>query len=201
VLFKCTHCFTFLGRSNSILLGNARRYVYRTVVGSVKKTKPVRGSFVNARIILKRIVRWKNVNWIYLTVDPNRWGTLIHTNNINLSCSTQCSTAVSATWTATNCSRRTAWFGCLGSVGNMATVWYLTHVGRWPWTTVPIAMCDVLTGNTANICMELQVTSSHRLSLNSQNVFLCLATLCTFCSCFFIVLLVISKFHLQVYLQ
>ena len=181
-------------------MGKVRRYVYRTVVGRwINESCP--------RIIRKwedNIIADSSVEERYLDSPDcglNRWGTLKPTNNNDFSCSTQCRTAVSATWTAKNCSRRTAWFGCLCSVGNMATVWYLTHVGRWPWTTVPIAMCDVLTGNTANICMELQVTSSHRLSLNSQNVFLCLATLCTFCSCFFIVLLVISKFHLQVYLQ
>jgi len=70
--------------------------------GKAELTKPVRGSFVNARIILKRIVRWKNVNWIYVTADTNRWGTLTHTKNNDLSCSTQCRTAVSATWTSMN---------------------------------------------------------------------------------------------------
>jgi len=109
----------------------------------------------------------------------NLWGTLTHTNNTALSCSRQFRPAVSATWTATNFSRRTAWFGCLCSVGNMATVCYLIHVGRWPWTAVPVAMCDVLTGSTANICVQLQVASAHCLSLKSNSV-LCCATLCPY---------------------
>ena len=48
----------------------------------------------------------------------NLWATLTHTTITHCLVPNSASTA----WMATNCYRRTAWFGCMGSLGNMATV-------------------------------------------------------------------------------